>query len=517
MSRFNSSISVVGISEVKVQQAILKLLENSLNQRELLGKTNDNLSEQIRRIRQKLASIDFDIDAETAQKIADKISAAIGDSVATATEAARTASSKASIATEKAAQASADAQELRAALQDIEGLIDQKARQAATALIQQTQEAVNGATQAAQQASQSAQNAATTAGQASQAATDAQNAVKSLAFRSLAGATVYNASAAQYRKVATLPAVSGAANATVTFWGSVGGHTNATQTPIYLTVGQRQSATTYSALAFNGYYFGASLPASADIVVYKESNNTFSVYLKGAAATYFRHDLAMIYNENVTPVADTFKTSAPTGTLVWSLVSNAKRVATADEFTNYALATHNHDSAYQPKGSYASATHNHSGVYQPAGSYAAADHNHDSTYQPKGSYASATHNHDSTYQPKGSYAAATHNHDGTYLKSTDRPYIETYSFAVLNTDCGTGNTAFPMAGIVLNTAATYNVRVLFRNTAATARTCVANGTNVSLSGSIGATASRQFTLAGNGTITIDNIATSVDVFITIWR
>lgn len=466
MSRFNSSISVVGISEVKVQQAILKLLENSLNQRELLGKTNDNLSEQIRRIRQKLASIDFDIDAETAQKIADKISAAIGDSVATATEAARTASSKASIATEKAVQASADAQELRAALQDIEGLIGQKARQAANALIQQTQEAVNGATQAAQQASQSAQNAATTAGQASQAATDAQNAVKSLAFRSLAGATVYNASAAQYRKVATLPAVSGAANATVTFWGSVGGHTNATQTPIYLTVGQRQSATTYSALAFNGYYFGASLPASADIVVYKESNNAFSVYLKGAAATYFRHDLAMIYNENVTPVTDTFKTSAPTGTLVWSLVSNAKRVATADEFTNYALATHNHDSAYQPK---------------------------------------------------GSYAAATHNHDGTYLKSTDRPYIETYSFAVLNTDCGTGNTAFPMAGIVLNTAATYNVRVLFCNTAATARTCVANGTNVSLSNSIGATASRQFTLAGNGTITIDNIATSVDVFITIWR
>lgn len=466
MSRFNSSISVVGISEVKVQQAILKLLENSLNQRELLGKTNDNLSEQIRRIRQKLASIDFDIDAETAQKIADKISAAIGDSVATATEAARTASSKASIATEKAVQASADAQELRAALQDIEGLIGQKARQAANALIQQTQEAVNGATQAAQQASQSAQNAATTAGQASQAATDAQNAVKSLAFRSLAGATVYNASAAQYRKVATLPAVSGAANATVTFWGSVGGHTNATQTPIYLTVGQRQSATTYSALAFNGYYFGASLPASADIVVYKESNNAFSVYLKGAAATYFRHDLAMIYNENVTPVTDTFKTSAPTGTLVWSLVSNAKRVATADEFTNYALATHNHDSAYQPK---------------------------------------------------GSYAAATHNHDGTYLKSTDRPYIETYSFAVINTDCGTGNTAFPMAGIVLNTAATYNVRVLFRNTAATARTCVANGTNVSLSNSIGATASRQFTLAGNRTITIDNIATSVDVFITIWR
>ena len=94
---------------------------------------------------------------------------------------------------------------------------------------------------------------------------------------------------------------------------------------------------------------------------------------------------------------------------------------------------------------------------------------------------------------------------------------ETYSFAVLNTDCGTGNTAFPMAGIVLNTDAIYTVRVLFRNTSTTECTCVANGTNVSLAAGVGSTASHKFYLAGNGEITIDNISSSVDVFITIWR
>lgn len=56
MSRFNSNISVLGIAEPKVQQAILKLLENSLFQNELIRKTRDGLSEQIRRVRQKIAS-----------------------------------------------------------------------------------------------------------------------------------------------------------------------------------------------------------------------------------------------------------------------------------------------------------------------------------------------------------------------------------------------------------------------------------------------------------------------------
>lgn len=57
--------------------------------------------------------------------------------------------------------------------------------------------------------------------------------------------------------------------------------------------------------------------------------------------------------------------------------------------------------------------------YTPAEIGAApAGHNHDAAYQPKGSYAAASHNHDTVYQPKGSYAAASHNHDATYAAKT---------------------------------------------------------------------------------------------------
>ena len=49
MSRFNSSISTVGISEPKVQQAILKLLENSLDLNERLKAQVAELKEGLRR------------------------------------------------------------------------------------------------------------------------------------------------------------------------------------------------------------------------------------------------------------------------------------------------------------------------------------------------------------------------------------------------------------------------------------------------------------------------------------
>ena len=49
MSQFNSSISTVGIKEPKVQQAILKLLENSLNLNERLKKQVASLQESLRR------------------------------------------------------------------------------------------------------------------------------------------------------------------------------------------------------------------------------------------------------------------------------------------------------------------------------------------------------------------------------------------------------------------------------------------------------------------------------------
>lgn len=514
MSKFNSSISVLGINEVKVQQAILKLLENSLYQKELLGKTSDTLTEQIRRIRQQLATIDFEIDDAKAQEIADKISTAIGDSVREATTAAQTATAKADIASNKADQANADAIELRAALQDIEGTIEEKAAEAASTLIEQTQAAVNGATQAAQAASQSAQNAASTASQAGEAATAATEAVSSMRIVNLSSETVRNTTYAQYRKVATLPAVSARANSVINFWGAMGGITNATLRQIHVAIGNRQSGESFSNIDIEAYYYRASMPYYADIQIYKESNDTFSVYLVGQANSLFRHELSMSYNENVTVVKSDFTTSAPTGTLVWTFYLNARRIPTANELSNYAPANHNHDADYAALGhnhdsDYAAIGHNHNGVYQPAGSYAAANHNHAGVYQPAGSYAAADHNHAGVYQPAGSYAAASHTHSN-YSN-------ETYSFAVYNTDFGTGSTAIAMAGLVKDTSATYNVRVLFYNTAATKRTVVANGTSLTLAATVGATTSHQFTISGSGKFTIDNIATSVDVFFTIWR
>ena len=94
---------------------------------------------------------------------------------------------------------------------------------------------------------------------------------------------------------------------------------------------------------------------------------------------------------------------------------------------------------------------------------------------------------------------------------------ESHAFAIIDTNLGEGNTAIPMAGIVLDDGKSYSVRVTFRNKDATERLCVVNGTTVSLAGGVGQLASHQFVLAGSGTLTIDNIATSVDVFITIWR
>lgn len=74
-----------------------------------------------------------------------------------------------------------------------------------------------------------------------------------------------------------------------------------------------------------------------------------------------------------------------------------------------------------------------------------------------------------------------------------------------------------MSGLVSDQSATYNVNVTFRNTTATARSCKVNGTTVELAGSDGATADSQFAVAGNGSFTIDNIESSVDVFVKIWR
>ena len=49
MRQFNSSVSTVGIKEPKVQQAILKLLENSIYLNTRLTNQINDLKEQLRR------------------------------------------------------------------------------------------------------------------------------------------------------------------------------------------------------------------------------------------------------------------------------------------------------------------------------------------------------------------------------------------------------------------------------------------------------------------------------------
>lgn len=586
MSKFNSSISIVGIKEPKVQQAILKLLENSLYQQERLGKTSGEFKEELRRIRQTISTMDFDIDETTAQEIADKISAAIGTSVTDATNAAANATSAAQSATEKASQASADAAEVKKALTDIEGTIQEYAESAAekateeavakatetattaaenaTSAAEEATAAAESATQKASQASTSAQNAATTAEQAAKAAQNATAAVTNLRVVNLATASSQNTTYDQYRKIATLPAVSGAYGAFVTIYGSLG-VTNNTARPVYVSISQRQSGTSWEALDVHGYAFRASLPQSADIVLYKESNGTFSLYLKGIKSTYFKHNVAMMYDEKVIPVSGSFTTTVPTGTLVWSLLANYKIVATTEDITN-AISNHNHNSAYVAltgnqtvggyktfKGSFgvsASSTSeggqidllpgtSHTDVGQfhidaynrsmrlfADGGSGAASPMLTLTRGASGGVSSVTVTGPSTdaannnevattawsrriFQPKGSYAAANHTHN--YAPST-REYV---AWSHINVDLA-GST-FLMSGLVSDSSGTYNVRVTFRNTSSTARTCKVNGVGTSLASGAGSTAIYNFTTTGSGSFTIDNIASSVDVFVRIWR
>ncbi len=56
-SQFNSSISIVGIKEPKVQQALLKLLENSLYLNERLNRKISELKDENQQLRQMIAQI----------------------------------------------------------------------------------------------------------------------------------------------------------------------------------------------------------------------------------------------------------------------------------------------------------------------------------------------------------------------------------------------------------------------------------------------------------------------------
>ena len=604
MSKFNSSISTVGIKDPKVQQAILKLLENSLYQRQFIGKVSGDIKEEVRLLKQKLSTLDLDIDDKTAQEIAEKISAAIGDSVKNAVEAAESATSAASAATKNAAQASADAKEVKDALADIEGTIEKHAETAAvkaaesavatatqnaTAAAQNAQTAAqnataaaNTATQKATAANQSAQNAATTASQAAQSATNAAKAINDLRIVNLTVATSRNTTNDQYRKIVTFPVVDGAYGAFVTIFGSMGGVHNSGARSVYLSISQRQEGSTWTALDVFGYAFRASLPQYADIVLYKESDNTFSLYLKGIKNTYFKHNLSMMCDEKVTVVKGSYTTTVPTGTLVWSMLANHKVVSTKDELDtaiknikeaantwtaaqtfsaaikadNGVIGAGKSCSYYQGrdralfKSTLATegyvpilSVKSHTGSWE-IGTYQSAnnlrivhitDTNHDSaTNTPSvnicigsdgkitGVTSPATGSNDTSVAttawvqsfaaPKShthDYAASSHTHN--YAPST----VEYVGWAHINVDLA--NSTFYMTGLVSNSSATYNVRVTFVNTSSTARTVTANGTSASLAGGNGQTATINFTKAGNGTFTIDNIANTVDVFVRIWR
>ena len=56
--KFNASISTLGIKEPKVQQAIMKLLENSLYHNSKLSRVSDNLRDENRLLRQRLSELE---------------------------------------------------------------------------------------------------------------------------------------------------------------------------------------------------------------------------------------------------------------------------------------------------------------------------------------------------------------------------------------------------------------------------------------------------------------------------
>lgn len=102
---------------------------------------------------------------------------------------------------------------------------------------------------------------------------------------------------------------------------------------------------------------------------------TIMALIAGKADSWHTHTKAQITD---------FPTSMPASDVYsWAKQPNKPSYTAAE--VEAAPAGHNHDSAYQPKGSYAAANHNHDAAYQPKGNYAAADHTHD--------YAAKSHTH----------------------------------------------------------------------------------------------------------------------------
>lgn len=76
-----------------------------------------------------------------------------------------------------------------------------------------------------------------------------------------------------------------------------------------------------------------------------------------------------------------------------------------------------------------------------------------------------------------------------------------------------------MDEIVRDASAQYDVKVTFVNESTTARSVSVNGVALSpaLPGGVGKRVSKFLVVSGNGSFTVDNIATTVQVFIQAWR
>ena len=96
-----------------------------------------------------------------------------------------------------------------------------------------------------------------------------------------------------------------------------------------------------------------------------------------------------------------------------------------------AAGNHNHDSAYQPKGSYAPSSHSHVATeVTPDATHRFVSDTEKSTWNGK---AEKDHNHDSTYQPKGSYAAASHSHSASDITEvTNKKFMTDEEKSVLS-------------------------------------------------------------------------------------
>ena len=118
-----------------------------------------------------------------------------------------------------------------------------------------------------------------------------------------------------YYKMFTMPTSSSATHDIVNIQGVFGGWNQHNKSYVNISLGARDSLFASAHLIGNGI-------GSGDVLVYKESDDSHSVYLK--LSSYMATDLIYM-NVLQSTIVNTSSTTAPTGTLVWQL-STAKNI-----------------------------------------------------------------------------------------------------------------------------------------------------------------------------------------------